>query len=423
MTPYYNHKGILIYNCDCRDILPDIHDIDTIITDPPYGLKFMGKDWDHGIPGVHFWELIRAACKPGAMCLAFGGTRTFHRLMCAIEDVGFQIKDTIMWVHGQGFPKSKNISKAIDEAAGAKREVVGESEYAADRNLGGIFVSDNEGRRVLTAPATNAAKLWDGWGSGLKPAWEPITVAMNPLDGTFANNALKHGVAGFNIDGARVPCGARSSGGLTKHESAFQVGKQSARPVGARFPSNLIHDGSDEVLEVFARAGESKSAVRVSEDVDALGATYSLGRQGITPRGHFDTGTAARFFYAAKASRAERNMGCEGLLEKCGIGNYMAECEWINDPRRRAGGYKAAPHSKQGNFHPCVKPLALMRYLCRLTKTPTGGVILDPFAGSGSMLVAALQEGRPCIGIETSEEFCEIAARRCEADKQEKLTL
>ena len=124
MKPYYQNDKITLYHADCRDILPDMHDIDTVLTDPPYGLSFMGKDWDHGIPGVHFWELIRVACKPGAICLAFGGTRTFHRLMCAIEDAGLQIRDTIMWVHAQGFPKSRDISKAIDEAAGIERVVV-----------------------------------------------------------------------------------------------------------------------------------------------------------------------------------------------------------------------------------------------------------------------------------------------------------
>ena len=237
----------------------------------------------------------------------------------------------------------------------------------------------------------------------MKPAWEPITVAMNPLDKNFANNALKHGVAGLNIDGARVETEPRKIGTKNPHaESGVHscYGKDSRtdrqqkydanKPKG-RFPANLITDGSDEVLEVFARVGERTSGGKA-------GASYSNENDGIfTPGGkqastfYGSTGTAARFFYCSKASRSERNMGCEGL--------------------------------EKGNDHATVKPLALMRYLCRLTKTPTGGVILDPFAGSGSTLVAALQEGREAIGIEIDEGYCEIAARRCEADKQEKLAL
>ena len=186
--------------------------VDTIITDPPYGLKFMGKSWDHGVPGVPYWAECLRVAKPGAMLLAFGGTRTHHRLMCAIEDAGWEIRDCIMWVYGSGFPKSHAIGKAIDKAAGAEREVVGskvglpgysDTRESDESGYGGGW-KDPKAECAITAPATDASKLWHGWGTALKPAYEPIILAMKPLDGTFAQNALKWGVAGLWIDGGRV---------------------------------------------------------------------------------------------------------------------------------------------------------------------------------------------------------------------------
>jgi len=196
---------------DCLKVMAAMepNSVDAIVTDPPYGLEFMGKEWDHGVPGIHFWtEAIRVA-KPGAHLLAFGGTRRFHRLACAIEDAGWEIRDTIMWVYGSGFPKSHDVSKAIDKAAGAERDIVCQDRYAKNHpNPRGLVVGQNYGTdmnpaRPITAPATDAAKQWDGWGTALKPAWEPIIVARKPLEGTIAQNVLKWGTGALNIDGCR----------------------------------------------------------------------------------------------------------------------------------------------------------------------------------------------------------------------------
>ena len=369
MNPYYEQGGITIYHSDCRDVAPELNGIDTVITDPPYGLGFMGKDWDAGVPGVHFWQLIRAACKPGAMCLSFGGTRTFHRLTCAIEDAGFEVHDCLMWLYGTGFPKSLDISKAIDKAAGKEREVVGIKEYAG--------------------------RIWNGYGTALKPAWEPIILSMNPLDGTFANNALTHGVAGLNVDGGRVDGIKGVPASLSnKGQHGWKTGgdMEHKRKQQGRFPANVIHDGSDEVVGMFPN---TTSATSRTDTVSA--GMFAGGDAGTV---YPDTGSAARFFYCAKASRAER---CDGLNDR--------DPEPAGKLRgRNDGSLHGDTHST--NTHPTVKPLALMQYLCRLTKTPTGGIIFDPFAGSGSTLIAAQAEGRPAIGIEIDERYCEIAAAR-----------
>ena len=213
MQPYYEKNGITLYHGDLRDVLPQAlqpSTVDFVVTDPPYGLGFMEKDWDFDVPGPAFWTAIAGVCKPGALLLAFGGTRTWHRLVGAIEDAGWEIRDCLMWLYGQGFPKSLDISKALDKTAGAEREVVGRRSQPDIRGdsyqnrqrhgkAGNVEILD-------TVPATELAKRWNGWGSSLKPAWEPIVLAMKSLDGTFAQNAQRHGVAGMNIDGCRIAC-------------------------------------------------------------------------------------------------------------------------------------------------------------------------------------------------------------------------
>jgi hypothetical protein len=197
---------------DCRKAMCEMQpeSVDAIVTDPPYGLSFMGKGWDHGVPGVEFWTEAMRVAKPGAHLLAFGGTRTYHRLACAIEDAGWEIRDCVMWVYGSGFPKSHDVSKAIDKAAGAEREVVGQyasfrpNEHADTKYNGNLHTSGN-----ITAPATNAARQWSGWGTALKPAWEPIIVARKPLVGTVAANVMQHGVGGINVDGCQGGDGRR----------------------------------------------------------------------------------------------------------------------------------------------------------------------------------------------------------------------
>jgi hypothetical protein len=220
----------MLYNGDCLEVMKDLDDnsVDTIITDPPYGLEFMGKDWDKGVPGVPFWKEMLRITKPGAMLLAMGGTRTYHRLVCAIEDAGWEIYDTIAWLYGSGFPKSHNISKAIDRKAGVEREVVGENPWGANRKpnsqsgnskksqLSGGDLGPHPG---ITAPATPEAQQWDGWGTALKPAMELICVAQKPREGTYVENALKWGVAGMWIDGARVGTSDALGGGAEKRSS------------------------------------------------------------------------------------------------------------------------------------------------------------------------------------------------------------
>ena len=328
---------------DCLEYMANMESdsADSIITDPPYGLTFMGKEWDHGVPGVPFWAEALRVAKPGATLLAFGGTRTFHRLACAIEDAGWEIRDCIMWIHGQGFPKSSNIAK------------------------------------------TTASAQWDGWGTALKPAFEPIIVAMKPIDGTFANNALGHGVAGLWIDGARVghtvetwpKTRSFASGISSGYTQGIQKGPTQftgETPQG-RWPANVIHDGSDEVVAGFPVTKAATS--RTNAGHESIGrALFGGGWAGpLYP----DTGSAARFFYCAKASRSERTHN--GRIE---------------------------------NKHPTVKPLELMRYLCRLTKTPTGGIVLDPFMGSGTTGVAAIMEGRDFVGIERDVESHHTAKER-----------
>jgi site-specific DNA-methyltransferase (adenine-specific) len=369
---------------DCREILKSLPDasVDSIVTDPPYELGFMGKSWDStGVAyDVKMWQECLRVLKPGGHLLAFGGSRTYHRLACAIEDAGFDVRDQIMWVYGSGFPKSHNISKAIDKAAGAEREVIGQKLHARkgvasaeERTTIGAGAFGEARMGDITTPATDGAKQWDGWGTALKPAHEPIVLARKPLDGTVANNVLKHGVGGINIDGTRVYA-TDSFGGGAKGTSGFAAGYTDEGWVAGsslgRFPANFIHDGSDEVNELL--------------------------------------GDAARFFYCAKASKAERNAGLDEFENKSAgeVTNRKEGSAGLQNPRAGAGRTTG-----NKNFHPTVKPIALMRYLVRLV-TPPNGLVLDPFAGSGSTLVAATIEKFDCIGIEMTDEYLPIIEAR-----------
>ena len=378
-----------VHHGDCREVMQtlDPETIDSIVTDPPYGLSFMGKGWDHGVPGVEFWTEALRVVKPGAHLLAFGGTRTYHRLAVAIEDAGWDIRDCVMWVYGSGFPKSLDVSKAIDKAAGAEREVVGYRKNlcrTANREDSAAFNGVQEGgmfrpdRDVFadTAPATEAAKQWQGWGTALKPAWEPIIVARKPLVGTVAENVLTHGTGALNVDGCRVGrcqddrSGSSQTGSKASENRAMSGGNyaRDAKPDAAgRWPANLIHDGSEEVTDLL--------------------------------------GDAARFFYCAKASKRDRDEGCEGMEEAvraCAIEGHKYNAISKTGERKRPA---------RRNHHPTVKPTELMRYLCRLV-TPPDGLVLDPFTGSGSTGKAAMLEGLRFVGAELSEEYIEIARAR-----------
>jgi len=381
MKPYYEDGLMQIYCGDCRSILPELSKASAIVCDPPYELGFMGKSWDS--KGVSFqsetWRVIRDACKSGSPLMAFGGTRTFHRIAVAIEDAGWEIRDTLMWVYGSGFPKSLNIGKATE------------------------------------------SPLWEGYGTALKPAWEPVILAMNPLDGTFAHNALEHGIAGLNIDGCRVE-GEKGNGVWgTSNATIDKDRKFNASPDMAeyrsqqhpkgRFPANLIHDGSQMVMELFPNTKSSGN--RTGQIVDSPARSWkNTSTEGIAHIDYNDNGSAARFFYCAKASKAERNRGCEELeasrvfsLNAGGRDKKGADGDWDDVTSR----WISQP--KQNN-HPTVKPLALMEYLIKLVTYPEYNLIIDPFCGSGTTLLACKQAGIPCIGIDSDEHSCEIAKHR-----------
>ena len=437
MTLYHKDKSTEIHNGDCLQVLRTLPDcsVDACVTDPPYGLAFMNKKWDYDVPSVEVWQECLRVLKPGGHLLAFAGTRTQHRMAVRIEDAGFEIRDMIAWVYGSGFPKSLDVSKAIDrqrhdreetlqvtawirqqrDAAGIgnadidgafgfngmaghwtsqasqpavptldqipkllevlgvtlddvpeeirdliwtlngnkgqpgaawfEREVVGQvtktSSPLPNNHNGRWNDGQIDGTFNITAPATEAAKQWQGWGTALKPALEPITVARAPLSGTVAANVLEHGTGAINVDGCRV-------------------GDESGR-----FPANLIHDGSDEVVGLFPETAPSGDGGGLR--MTALG---RMNDDGWTPKetvmpGYGDTGSAARFFYCAKAG----------------------------------------PEERRQSKHPTVKPVALMRYLVRLV-CPAGGVVLDPFAGSGTTIEAARLEHCRAIGIEREAEYC-----------------
>jgi site-specific DNA-methyltransferase (adenine-specific) len=391
---------------DCRQQLATLPDnsVHAIVTDPPYELGFMGKTWDStGIAyNPEVWQQCLRVLKPGGHLLAFGGSRTYHRLACAIEDAGFEIRDQIMWVYGSGFPKSLNVSKAIDKGAGAERKIIS-SIYRGDRagTSAGIMGVPVPRTDVVTAPSTDAAKQWDGWGTALKPAHEPIVLARKPLDGTVANNVLTHGVGALNIDATRVGNETVTTTNGKGFAGSFEGGINNnggTQHVG-RWPANFIHDGSDEVLELFpdSKAGKPRSD-RGTGGIWSRSSGVPCGAQ------YGDDGSAARFFYCAKASRSERNTGLDHLQPQRHSDRPSDDLPGGDNPRNRT-------NTPQTNFHPTVKPLALIHYLIELV-TPSGGTILDPFLGSGTTAVAATQLGHPWIGCELTEDYWPIIEAR-----------
>lgn len=396
---------------DNRERLRELGDatIDAVVTDPPYELGFMGKAWDAtGIAySVELWREVLRVLKPGGHLLAFGGSRTYHRLACAVEDAGFEIRDMIEWVYGSGFPKSLDVSKAIDKMHGAEREVVG---YRSD---GATRIYDNgDGPRMpeefpITEPTSDDAKRWSGWGTALKPAHEPIVLARKPLDGTVAETVLAHGTGALNIDGCRV---RRADGDVSEaghwtitfgHDKEPTSGGDGSggwsQNDAGRWPANFIHDGTDEVLELFPETTSQRHARKRGKP-----GVCDLQLEGGEMAGHNDSGSAARFFYCAKASRAEREAGLAHMP--------------LTQAGSMSGGEETRPdrptnHPYRQNHHPTVKPVALMRYLVRLV-TPPGGVVLDPFTGSGTTGIAARLEGCEFLGIELSPDYAAIAEAR-----------
>lgn len=436
MEPHFSDDLVTLYAGDCLTVLAGLPDcsVDAVVTDPPYGLEFMGKDWDapwkaeYGSKGAVIRDpakerggfqdgsggnpfsrskieygrggssspLFQAWCeqwareclrilKPGGYLLAFGGTRTYHRLACGVEDAGFEIRDSIAWLYGSGFPKSMDVSKAIDAAAGAEREVI-----STERNWGKSTAEDGKqaygdyaGEWTVTEPATEDAKQWRGWGTALKPAMEPVVVGRKPMIGTVAANVQEFGTGALNIDGCRVP--HASAQDLEKHAAGVAAIKQRGGSMGnswknssdlsgandvsisGRWPANVLLDES-AATELDRQSGASKPTQPQGGEFRGRNAPVNYG----------DEGGASRFFpvfrYEAKASTAERP-------------------------------------SENGVTHPTVKPVDLMRWLIRLV-TPPGGVVLDPFAGSGTTGEAAIHEHKRAILVEREPDYLPLIVNR-----------
>ena len=347
---------------DCLKKLKDLEDcsVDSVVTDPPYGISFLGNKWDYDVPSVEVWKECLRVLKPGGHLLAFSGTRTQHRMAVRIEDAGFEIRDMIAWVYGSGFPKSHNISKAIDKKMGAEPEIAKEgkdifgSEITKTKTSGisgsfgdGEWKSEKPISLEITEATSPEAKIWKGWGTAIKPALEPITMAKKKIkEKNTADNVLKYGTGGLNIDGSRV---------------------------GERFPANLIHDGGDQVLQVLP-------------------------------------GESARFFYCPKTSKKERDQGLEGFEKK--QYSHDGRIKSIENPYQRN-------KSKSKNNHPTVKPIALMEYLVKLV-TPPGGIVLDPYMGSGTTGVACRRNGFGFVGIELDRQYYDICQARIEYENKNK---
>lgn len=464
---YINYdKTNKVINGDSLEVLKTFGDneVDTIITDPPYGLSFMGKKWDYDVPSVELWQECLRVLKPGGTMLCFAGSRTQHRMACNVEDAGFELKDCIMWLYGSGFPKATDISKQLDKVQGrsfdkqleftkflrankgdytnnqldeilglkegafhffalsqsnnsiprkehylklkelfgfsdewdtyieeAEREVIGKQTKGSSPLAGNHDGQWNDGQKDgefdITKASTPEAQQWEGWKShGLKPAYEPILVAVKPNDGTYANNALKWGVSGLNIEESRIPANYSDSETRTSKTGTgfWNTGSKRAKEDGesrhnpeGRFPANIILDEeAGEMLDEQSGdkcGANGRGKAQGNKRVNTEGVTIKFNSKSNYPLDRNDKGGASRFFYCAKAGKKERG---------------------------------------EGNGHPTVKPLKLMEYLCTLTKTPTGGTVLDPFAGSGTTLLAAKNTGRDYIGIEREEEYIDIIEAR-----------
>lgn len=412
---------------NCLDVMLAINadSVDAIVTDPPYGLEFMGKGWDHGVPGIPFWAAALAIVKPGAHLVAFGGTRTFHRLTCAIEDAGWEIRDCLCWLYGSGFPKSLDVSKAIDKAAGVADSRTFKSSNPADRPYTHTVGETSTGwkspvRPDKTNPYSEEAEEWDGWGTALKPAWEPIILARKPLVGTVAANVQRYGTGALNVDACRIAgpnwngvwgsSNATVGGDRTFNASPEGEAYRSEQHPAGRWPANVLLD-EEAAAQLDAQSGERPGQLaRARTDGVEQGNTVLGPLKHITknPEPRADTGGASRFFYCAKASRAEREVGLDGLPVVHATSRPASDDVEERTIQERLHGRLARNH------HPTVKPVALMRWLVRLV-TPPGGLVLDPFAGSGTTGIACELERRRFHGIEREAEYVAIATARLAA--------
>jgi site-specific DNA-methyltransferase (adenine-specific) len=441
MNPYYDKDSITLYCGDLLDVLPQLTEkIDHVVTDPPYGLSFMGRGWDHAVPGPEYWKIISDACKPGALMMAFGGTRTYHRLTCAIEDAGWDIRDCLMWLYGSGFPKAMDIGKMVDKAA---RGVPQGSSDPTSPNHGKYKTQATEGDRGQNFGAgpgqfmleqgvkdqrdlVEIAKPWQGYANALKPAYEPIVLAMKAMDGTIAHNALTHGVAGMNIDASRIACDGgspaaqrRATAKATGHSPMQDsvLGVQTANEAEAM--GKIGRRGSAEVYAA-ERPAESSGRwpaniiLEHHPDCKQIGTTVIKGDHrsdcnGTRPSGFANVGAESGDSVPNARVYGNEEVPVYECHPDCPIG-------MLGDKARFLYCAKASKKERgTGNNHPTVKPLEVMRYLLTLLSTPTGGVILDPFAGSGTTLLAAKALGRRCIGVELEPSYCDIIVSRLEA--------
>lgn len=394
------------FNIICGDILEKLSELenntfDGIFCDPPYGINFMNKKWDHGVPSAEVWKEILRVCKPGAWLLSFGGTRTHHRLMVNIEDAGWEIRDCCMYLYGSGFPKSYNISKGIDNQVGKER-VKGELrsngrgkwDIKMDREKGDTGVGHADGSKQVyyeTLPNSDEAIQWDGYGTALKPAWEPIILARKPVEKNNANNCMKWGCGGLNIDGCRVDSGPDHAQNCNRTSVKGHWGNSGGAIVTAsdqgRFPANLILEDNEEVLDLFPSAKGQQGDLK-NHNKKRKSPNGCFGEMGaaVDHNKRNDTGSAARFFYTAKVSPKERNAGLEN----------------------------------EKNIHPTLKPVSLCEYLAKLILPPTDDSnLLVPFSGTGSEIAGALKAGwKNVTGIELEDDYCKIAEKRIPALKE-----
>lgn len=430
MRPVLEHDRAVILHGDSAkiaDVLPE-DSVDAIITDPPAGIGFMGKGWDSDKGGRDAWiawlaDIMRNALrvlKPGGHALVWAIPRTSHWTAMALEDAGFEVRDVVMHIFGTGFPKSLDVSKAIDAALGAERGVTGERRGTGNKSFGGDVENGKRfGATVTeTAPGSEDAARWEGWGTALKPAAEHWILCRKPLDGTVAKNVLAHGTGGLNIDACRIgterrinPPAGNKPGGSSFNMSVVGMPQDAeAREAVGRWPAHVTLDEHAAAL-LDQQSGTLKSGQHTPTEQrhapGGNGVTHGS-MPGVVGASYGDAGGASRFFYVAKAPRSEKDAGLDHLPKRSGGEATDREdgSAGLGNPRAGAGRTGGAR-----NFHPTVKSLALMRWLVRLI-TPPGGTVLDLFAGSGSTLVAALEEGFNAIGVELTDEYLPILVGR-----------
>lgn len=465
IEPYANARELMI-TLECADMREALarmepQSVDAIVTDPPYGLSkepnivevlthwigdteythksagFMGKEWDSFVPGPDYWRACERVLKPGGYLIAFGGTRTYDLMTIALRIAGFEIRDTLSWLYGSGFPKSLNISKAIDKAAGAEREVISreQSPYKVDNtasrsvaihgSINGDFSKqrDGDGYRFteITAPATDDAIKWNGWGTALKPAWEPIIVARKRFSGTVASNVLEHGTGALNIDACRIGFSSSSDKSTVQgatwsatpndvlgqfHANPVKLNGRDSTPDNGRWPPNVAMD--EEAARLLDEMSGERKAPKPYTKHQAGFRTDYVGGAAKSPElqsvEYGDKGGASRFMYVAKASASERNAGLD---------DFDKRTPHPDEPNGRAWDIPGSKSTPRANSHPTVKPIALMKWLIEMV-LPPGGLVVDPFAGSFTTGCAAAQLGVNFHGIEREENFVEIGRARIE---------